>query len=89
MTKREVTLVNEWGLHARPAFTLAKTAMRFKSRVCMENNGVSADLKLVTDILSLCAGKGDTLLLMAEGEDELEAADEIAALVAAKFGEEK
>lgn len=89
MTRHDVTLVNEWGLHARPAFTMAKAAMRFKSRIWMEKDGVCADLKLVTDILSLCAGKGDILSLMAEGEDEKEAADEIAALVAAKFGEEK
>lgn len=89
MTRREVTLVNEWGLHARPAFTLAKTAMRFKSDIWMEKDGVSANVKLVTDILSLAAAKGDTLALMAEGEDENYAAEEIAALVAEKFGEDK
>lgn len=89
MTKREVALVNEWGLHARPAFMLAKTAMRFKSSLWMEKGGVSADIKSVMDILSLCAAKGDTLELRADGEDEIEAADEITSLVAAKFGEEK
>lgn len=89
MTQREVTLVNEWGLHARPAFTLAKTAMRFKSSIWMDKDGVSANLKLVTEILTLCAAKGDTLALRAEGEDEKEAAEEIAALVAERFGEEK
>lgn len=89
MTRREVTLVNEWGLHARPAFTLAKTAMRFKSSVWMEKDGVSADIKVVTEILTLCAAKGDTLELRAEGEDEREAAEEIAALVSERFGEEK
>ena len=87
--EREVTLLNEWGLHARPAFTLAKTAMRFKSDIWMEKDGVLANVKLVTDILSLCAAKGDTLALKAEGEDEKDAADEIAALVAEKFGEDK
>lgn len=89
MTQREVTLVNEWGLHARPAFTLAKTAMRFKSSIWMDKDGVSANIKLVTEILSLCAAKGDTVELRAEGEDEVEAAEEIAALVAERFGEEK
>ncbi len=89
MTQREVTLVNEWGLHARPAFTLAKTAMRFKSSIWMDKDGVSANIKLVTEILTLCAAKGDTLALRAEGEDEKEAAEEIAALVAERFGEEK
>jgi len=86
---REVTLVNEWGLHARPAFTLAKTAMRFKCDIWMEKDGVSANIKLVTDLLSLCAEKGDILALKAEGEDEKEAAEEIAALVAERFGEDK
>jgi phosphocarrier protein len=89
MTNRDVALVNEWGLHARPAFTLAKMAMRFKSDIWMEKGGVSANVKLVTDILSLCAEKGDILALKAEGEDEKEAAEEIAALVAEKFGEDK
>ena len=87
--KRDVTLINEWGLHARPAFTLAKAAMRFKSDIWLEKGGVSANIKLVTDILSLCAEKGDVLAIKAEGEDELEATDEIAALVAERFGEEK
>jgi len=89
MMKRDLTLVNEWGLHARPAFTLAKTAMRFKSSLWMEKDGVSANIKMVTEILSLCAARGDTLALTTEGEDEQEAADEIAALVAERFGEEK
>lgn len=89
MMECDVTLVNEWGLHARPAFTLAKTAMRFKSNIWMEKDGVCANIKLVTDLLSLCAAKGDTLALKAEGEDEKEAAEEIAALVAERFGEDK
>lgn len=89
MTERDVTLVNEWGLHARPAFTLAKVAMRFKSDIWMEKDGVLANVKLVTDILSLCAAKGDTIALKADGEDETEAAEEIAALVAERFGEDK
>ena len=89
MTQREVTLVNEWGVHARHAFTLAKTAMRFKSSLWMDKDGVSADIKVVTEILSLCAAKGDTLELRAEGEDEKEAAEKIAELVAERFGEEK
>jgi phosphotransferase system HPr (HPr) family protein len=89
MTERMVTLLNEWGLHARPAFTLAKTAAKFKSSIRMEKGEISADIKVVTEILSLCAENGDTLVLKANGPDEMEAIDAIVTLISSRFGEEK
>lgn len=88
-TRIRVTLINQWGLHARAAFSLASAARRFTSDITVEKNGDSANGKEVGDLLTLCAAFGDTLIISAEGPDGPEALDELKSLVEARFGEDK
>jgi len=67
-------------LHARPAATFVKTALRFKSRTtvaAINQDGRVADAKSILAVLALGAVGGTELRLTAEGED---ATDALAAL---------
>jgi phosphocarrier protein HPr len=56
-------------LHARPAATFVKTAMRFRSRLTVGVNGKTADAKSILAVLALGATGGTHLKLSADGED--------------------
>lgn len=59
-------------LHARPAATFVKTALRFRSRVTVGMDGKVgkvADAKSILAVLALGATGGTLLRLTAEGED--------------------
>jgi phosphocarrier protein HPr len=68
-------------LHARPAATFVKTALRFQSRVTVGVNGRVADAKSILAVLGLGATGGTTLRLIAEGEDATAALDALATCV--------
>ena len=70
-------------LHARPAATFVKTALRFRSRVTVGVNGKVADAKSILAVLALGAVGGTDLRLSAEGED---APDALAALTTCVSG---
>jgi phosphotransferase system HPr (HPr) family protein len=76
-----VTLPGAVALHARPAATFVKTAMRFRSRVTVGVNGKVADAKSILAVLALGATAGTSLVLGAEGEDAPAALDALAACV--------
>jgi phosphotransferase system HPr (HPr) family protein len=70
-------------LHARPAATFVKTALRFRSKVTVGLNGRVADAKSILAVLALGAVGGTVLRLSAEGED---APDALAALTSCVSG---
>ncbi|HXD81355.1 MAG TPA: HPr family phosphocarrier protein [Candidatus Acidoferrum sp.] len=72
-----VALPEGVALHARPAATFVKTALRFKSRTTVALNGRVADAKSILAVLALGAVGGTVLHLTADGED---APDALAAL---------
>lgn len=88
MVEREVEIVNRLGLHARAAAKLVHRASAFDSRVTLVKDGEEVDAKSILGILVLAAAQGTRLTLRAEGADEREAVDAIAALIADRFQEE-
>ncbi len=64
-------------LHARPAATFVKTALRYRAKVMVGTNGKVADAKSILAVLALGAVGGTVLRLSADGED---APDALAAL---------
>ena len=73
MTKKDVTIQNEKGLHARPATLFIQKANTFKSSVWVENGTRKANAKSLLGVLSLAVSKGDVITLSAEGADAAEA----------------
>lgn len=87
MTRREVTVRNRLGLHARAAARFVHAANRFRCRVTVSREGRTMDGKSILGILLLAASQGTALELGADGDDEDAAVDALAALVESGFGE--
>ena len=83
-----VKILNEQGLHARPASIFVKTASKFKSTVSIVHGNGTANAKSIINIMSLGLKKGEEIKIITEGADEKEAMDALLLLVANKFGEE-
>lgn len=90
MMERLVVVKNRLGLHARAAAQLVRTASRFQSVVRLErtDGGAVADAKSILSVLMLAACRGTELRMTAEGADEANAIDALAALFESGFGEE-
>ena len=88
MTRREVTIRNRLGLHARAAARFVHTANRFRSRVTVSRNGRTMDGKSILGILLLAASQGTQMEVGAEGDDEEAAVAALAELVDGGFGED-
>lgn len=82
MTKKDVTIRNEKGLHARPATFFIQKANYYKSSVWVENGDRKANAKSLLGVLSLAVSKGDVITLSAEGSDETEAVAGLSQLIA-------
>jgi phosphocarrier protein len=85
--QREVEIKNKLGLHARAAAKLVHTAARFRSEIKVRKGEEEVDGKSILGILLLAAGRGSTILLKADGDDERDALDAIEKLIAGKFDE--
>lgn len=81
MVIKEVLVKNSTGLHARPATLLVKKASAFKSDISLEFNGKKANVKSLIGVLSLGVSKDANVKVIASGDDEALAAEEIAKLI--------
>lgn len=82
-----VELKNEAGLHARPASLFVKEAVKYESDINVLKNNIRCNAKSIMSILSMGAGKGDNITIMAEGKDEKQAVEALKVLVDSNFGE--
>ncbi len=83
----EVVVVNEMGLHTRPAKAFVQAAGRFRSAIEVSKGKASVNGKSIMGLMSLLAPMGTQLTITAEGEDADEAVNTLAALVNKRFGE--
>ena len=86
MVEREVVVVPEAGLHARPAKELVKKARGYSSDIVLVKDGQEANAKSPLKLMTLGAKKGDTVLVRAEGEDEEAAAEAVVVLISSEEG---
>ena len=87
MIERDIEIKNKLGLHARAAAKLVHTAARFKSDIKIRKGEEEVDGKSILGILLLAAGRGSTVRLKADGDDERDALDAVEKLIDAKFDE--
>jgi len=88
MTKKNVTVINRAGIHARPSAILVQTTKNYKSNIYIEKNNDRINAKSIMGIITLGASYGTELKIIAEGEDEAAAVDAIVRLFESKFEEE-
>jgi phosphocarrier protein len=82
---RNITLLNKYGLHVRPAGLFAKIASRYDADVEVEKDGVVVSGKSIMALMTLEAVCGTVLVVSASGTEAKEVLDELEALVARKF----
>ncbi len=85
---REMEILNQYGIHARPAAMFVKTASRFDSDITVEKDGNTVSGKSIMGLMTLEASLGSKLTVRAEGTDAEEALKELQALIQSKFGED-
>lgn len=84
----EVEILNEQGLHARPAAQLVRLASKYPDvELTVVKDSVSVNGKSIIGIMMLAAGPGSRLTLRAEGERANELLDSLKELISTKFGE--
>jgi phosphocarrier protein len=86
--KGTFNVVNERGMHARPASKLVRLASGFKSEVSLEKDGEVRNAKSVMGVLLLCGAKGTALTVRAVGDDAEACVKAIGELIGSGFGEE-
>ncbi|MBU2494723.1 MAG: HPr family phosphocarrier protein [Bacteroidetes bacterium] len=77
MIEKKVRIINDAGLHTRPAATIVKLAAKFKSEFFIVKDGISINGKSIIGVMTLAAEKGSEVILSFEGDDEFEASEVI------------
>jgi phosphocarrier protein HPr len=87
MIEREATIVNQEGLHARPAAQIVRLASSFNSDIELLKDGVAVNGKSIMGVMMLAAECGSSIVVRADGPDAEQAVNAITRLVAEGFGE--
>jgi phosphocarrier protein HPr len=87
MTERNATIVNELGLHARPAAQFVRTAAQFTASIELSRDGSAVNGKSIMGVMMLAAECGAIVTVRADGPDEVAAVDALVTLIENGFGE--
>ena len=87
MLKKDVTITNNIGLHARPATFFIQKANSYKSSIWIEKDDRKVNAKSLLGVLSLGIAKGMTVTLIADGADETDAINGLVDLILNSFAE--
>lgn len=88
MIEREAKIVNQLGLHARPAAKIVKLASAFQAEIELVKDGMAVNGKSIMGVMMLAAECGSAILVRASGADEAAAVEALLGLVATGFGED-
>jgi phosphocarrier protein len=84
---RQVTIVNELGLHARSAAQIAALANRSTASVWIQKGNQKADASSIVDILTLACEKSSKITISIEDKADFNILEAITELVEGGFGE--
>ncbi len=88
MISKEVKIVNNVGLHARPATFFIQKANSYKSSIWVEREDRRVNAKSLLGVLSLGIVKDMTVTVIADGADEEEAVEGLKVLIESSFDEQ-
>ena len=77
MIEKEVTIINQAGMHTRPASAIVKIAAKYKADFYIAKNGFEIKGKSIIGVMTLAAEQGSKLTLRFNGQDEQELAAEM------------
>lgn len=87
MIEREATIVNQEGIHARPAARIVRVANNFTANIELAKDGVGVNGKSIMGVMMLAAECGSRVVVRATGSDEAAAVAALEALILNGFGE--
>ena len=87
MVRRDVTITNNIGLHARPATFFIQKANSYKSSIWIEKEDRKINAKSLLGVLSMGIAKGMTVTIVADGQDENDALNGLSDLIDTGFAE--
>ena len=87
MYSKTAAVKNQVGLHARPATFFIQKANEYKSSIWVEKDERKVNAKSLLGVLSMGIAKGMTVTLIADGQDENRALDDLIALIETGFAE--
>jgi phosphocarrier protein len=87
MPEIALEIKNKVGLHARPAALFVETASKFTSEITVWKGEARANAKSILHVLTLGAGAGSVVRVVAEGDDAELALKALEALNESNFGE--
>jgi phosphotransferase system HPr (HPr) family protein len=85
--EKQVVVMNETGLHARPAAVFVQTAKKYECNILIDKEGKRVNAKSIMGILSLGVSQGTRISIIANGSDENQAITELVTLVEDNFSE--
>ncbi|MTI47832.1 HPr family phosphocarrier protein [Sporosalibacterium faouarense] len=83
-----VTIINESGIHARPANLFTKMASKYECEIEIEVGTKKINGKSIMAMMGLGLSKGTEIKLITNGSDEKEAMENLVELVKSGFDEE-
>lgn len=86
--RREVTIVNQRGLHARASARLAKIAGRYEARLILSTHSHEVSALSIMGMLMLAATTGTRMVVRGQGADAEQAVAAIAQMIENGFEEE-
>jgi phosphocarrier protein HPr len=86
--RREATIVNRRGLHARAAARFVRVAEQFVADIQVSKDGVAVSGISIMGLMMLAATTGSKLEMTARGREAEAALDALVALVESGFDEE-
>lgn len=78
MAEREIVLINETGLHARPASMIVREVSRYDCDIKFIKDNKEYNPKSLMSLLSMGAVKGDSVLIKAIGNDAENTVEDLA-----------
>jgi len=85
--EKELTIRNKMGMHARPAAQFVKRASKYQCDVWVEKDDEPVNGKSIMGLMMLAAGRGETIKIIAEGNDAEAAVADLEDLVVSGFGD--
>ena len=79
MIRKNVSIGNGVGPDSRPVAILVQTASKFKSSIHIETEEKKVNVKSIMGLMTLSFAEGLSMMLEADGEDEVAAVEAISA----------
>ena len=81
MVSKKVTILNETGLHARPAAQFSQFCKNYGEKIIILSNGKETDPKSIIQLMAAGLKKGTEVEVKVEGENESIVCDEVVSFI--------